>query len=404
MHHPRTSRSRGRRAFLASLALACGFGLAVAPLAADVVIDGDPGFIMKVEAALKKIRDAGGKPASDLGDLEGSGNDHVISQGENGTGYNNKGDANSKPAGGTGKGTGTSVHWNPDDSGTTKGGVPYDPCITLAHELSHAHDGDKGMRDPRPDPGGSGIPTNEVNACANENRFRKSLHPPKPPRTDYDCVDLPASAVCPPKSAGAHARVPGFGFAGGMTAAPFVSPAAAGPLLSPVIVAPAPVPVPGVRLDAVASSPQYLAGETVDILITLTNETSQTLGLSNRVEGNIQVVSFQRNGVAVPVRKTAIDFFEGLGSRLSNSLVSVTAGQSLQSTWHSVLDPVQGAEALDTVQFSDSDDDGLTLYGLGSPGTYSLTIVYQYPGPTHSFPGTVYLRQTNTVTVSFRIL
>lgn len=165
-------------------------------LRADIIIDGDDAFQAAVNDCINMINGVGGDSAAVLKCLESSGKDHKITQnkGSNNTTYDNTNDANSPAAGGTGNGSGSTVHWDPNLKGKFSDGVERDPCASLFHELVHAKDGDQGMRDPRTDvPGNNGIKANEVKATAAENKYRKAKG--LPIRTKYGDKDLPASAI-----------------------------------------------------------------------------------------------------------------------------------------------------------------------------------------------------------------
>jgi hypothetical protein len=163
---------------------------------ADVVINGSPGFTAAVEECLEKIASsaAGG---GILSGLESSSNTVVIQEnsGLGSTTYDSGKDAKSTDAGGTGKGSGSTVSWDPTFPYTYKDGVKRDPCSALFHELVHASDADKGKLDKRD--GGNGIGADEVHACTEENKYRKEQG--LPPRTKYGDKDLPPSAI--PKAA-----------------------------------------------------------------------------------------------------------------------------------------------------------------------------------------------------------
>ena len=163
---------------------------------ADIIIDGDDAFQMAVNNCIEMINGVGGESAEVLKCLEMSDKDHKIKQnkGSNNTTYDNTNDANSKPAGGSGKGSGSTVNWDPNLKGKFSDGVERDPCASLFHELVHSKDGDQGMRDPRTDvPGNNGIKANEVKATGAENKYRKAKG--LPIRKKYGDKDLPASAI-----------------------------------------------------------------------------------------------------------------------------------------------------------------------------------------------------------------
>lgn len=164
------------------------FVLALAsPAAADIIIEGSPGFIQKVEECLEKIKNTGGSTAAFLDQLLGSGNTHVIKE----SSKNNSAAPNDWTKAQNGTGTGSTVNWDPSFTDDTGVGVPRNPCASLLHELVHACDFDKGTDDGSV--GENGIIKAEIKACTEENKYRKANGLPQ--RTKYGDKDLPPSAM-----------------------------------------------------------------------------------------------------------------------------------------------------------------------------------------------------------------
>ncbi len=167
---------------------------------------------------------------------------------------------------------------------------------------------------------------------------------------------------------------------------------------------PTPVPRLSVKLTAAPALSTFPIGQPVTINIQLTNTGAVAVALSDLTDGNLRIVSFTRNGIAVPTRQTAIDYDDDLANVLGQSLKSVAPGASLATTWTSALDDglngLQG-QALSAVTYATSGQYTAQLYGLGSSGTYSLTFYYQYPAPS-GVPGT-FTGRTNTATVTFNV-
>ncbi|MCB1034914.1 MAG: hypothetical protein KDD47_13890 [Acidobacteria bacterium] len=174
---------RLREGVFASL-LVLFLSLALAPAAtAHIVIQGDAGYVAKVEECLEKIAQSGGKAGANLTQLTNSNNVHTIKQ--------NSGTSSCSPSNGTnatnGTGTGSTTKWDPDLV-TPVGGVQRDPCASLAHELDHAKHNDSGDND-FTSTGHNGIPTAEIEACSTENEYRKANGLPE--RTTYGGKRLP---------------------------------------------------------------------------------------------------------------------------------------------------------------------------------------------------------------------
>jgi len=400
-------------ASLALLALSLLVTSAPALAAPDIVISGTPEFVMMVEAALDKFTAAGGRAGEIVAGLEGSSNDHVITEATDTawTDYESTNDATTPDAGGTGMGSGSNVHWDPDFEPETKGtedtdgdGVvdplPNDACNILIHELSHAEDADQGTRDPRPDPGGSGIKTAEVEAVTDENRFRKADG--QKPRNDYGCDPLPADAVCPPGTEVPSETPKSFltlRLGGGESLAPFVE----APTATPTAVQPTmPAVVRSVALSGTSVQSLYQVGDEIQILLTLTNQGVLPMDLSGVLEGNFRVVSFTRDGVTVPTSSSSVETYEALAVLLQNSLVSVPPGGQITVPWFSHPSLTLGGEALTSVALA-SDGNHMSMgFAVDTPGDYAVGVVYKYAGtlPPNS---NVFTSRTNTATIQFSV-
>ena len=164
-----------------ALALVLGWALAVQ---AQIVIQGDAGFVAKVEECLEKIAASGGQCAAALSQVTGSGNIHTIKEGNksNGSTPNNESDATDGSTG-----TGSTTTWDPDYTDNYTDDVARDPCASLCHEIMHMADFDKGKSDPSA--GHNGIPKEEIKACGGENEYREKNGLPK--RTKYGGQPLP---------------------------------------------------------------------------------------------------------------------------------------------------------------------------------------------------------------------
>lgn len=172
---------------IALLAAVVALGVPI-PASAHVVIQGggDAGFVAKVEECLDKIAASGGQAATNLTNLINSGNVHTIKKG---SGFGSNTPSNGANAA-NGTGTGSTTSWDPSCTDNFTGDTTKnDPCANLAHELSHAADADKGIRDPSP--GQNDIKKNEIKACGVENEYRANQNPPLPKRNKYGGKDLP---------------------------------------------------------------------------------------------------------------------------------------------------------------------------------------------------------------------
>jgi hypothetical protein len=168
---------------------------------------------------------------------------------------------------------------------------------------------------------------------------------------------------------------------------------------------PAPVPAPQVKLSATTSANSYSAGQPIGIAATLTNASTQSLGLSSLVDGNLIISSVaRRDGSTIRTVATMTNYYDGFPTALSGSLAAVHPGGSVTATWTSDFNQAVGGEALLATTYSGALIGSGSYFDLSQPGTYSITFHYQYKGPTASFPGTVFTGKTNSVTVTFTIL
>lgn len=94
--------------------------------------------------------------------------------------------------GGTGKGTGSDVYWNPKPNLILTDGVVADPCASLYHELFHSFEDDAGTK-VETEYHVSGIATSELKATWAENAYRAAHD--LPARTTYAGHDLPPDRV-----------------------------------------------------------------------------------------------------------------------------------------------------------------------------------------------------------------
>jgi hypothetical protein len=156
--------------------------------------EGDHAFKAEVEACIKKIAHDGESAKQILKDLQDSKKHHKITKGEkrNSTTADNIADRDVPAAGGTGKGTATTISWDPAYKDKYADGTARDPCASLLHEMRHAQQDDKGTNDPREDPA-TKIRKDEIDACTEENKFRNDQGLPL--RTQYGSNKLPDSAI-----------------------------------------------------------------------------------------------------------------------------------------------------------------------------------------------------------------
>ncbi|MBV8717448.1 MAG: hypothetical protein JOZ65_20495 [Chloroflexi bacterium] len=119
----------------------------------------------------------------------------------------------SKSDSSNGKGTGSTVNWNPEFLTTPQDGPIPDACDTLFHELYHAYDAAKGVLDRSRCSKDVRLPLAEVRATFAENKYRALIG--AAPRTTYNGVALPtALSKCdqrgPTSRTGGTSRIAGL--------------------------------------------------------------------------------------------------------------------------------------------------------------------------------------------------
>jgi len=160
---------------------------------------------------------------------------------------------------------------------------------------------------------------------------------------------------------------------------------------------------PPVLLTAAAKS-TYAQGEAINIHLILMNIGGQSVLLSDLIDGNIKITALSRNGLAVPIRRSDIDYDEDFRFLLNQSLKLVSPGQQLAMVpWSSRNDSVLGGQALRTVQFGSQDNHLALFHSVSLPGKYALSLVYEFPVPSTT-DSQLFRGATNEVTVAFSIV
>jgi hypothetical protein len=266
--------------------------------------------------------------------------------------------ANGKP----GRGTGSTVRWNPKNKKDFEDGVARDPCASLLHELAHSLHFDTGSGDVSPYMG-SDIAKEEINATREENRFRKKKGLPQ--RKKYDSVDLPSDAIF-------SRRLLPSGFpTAGASATPTIGP--------------------------------FQQGETVTIGLRLTNNARRAYSFTRLTMGSLHVVSALRNGSPTPRHRTIVYTDGDLRDAAHQDLRRAAHGQSVRTAWQSEFDSALGGEALEDVVVGGDGNNAVRSFSLAQPGRYTLTFFYRYPAEAPAGPA-VFGPKIGPITVGFRVL
>lgn len=158
----------------------------------------------------------------------------------------------------------------------------------------------------------------------------------------------------------------------------------------------------GVTLSVKTTSASYRANEPIMLEATIQNNSGDSLWFSPRWIGNIKVVSLTRDDQTVIARETTTTYEVELGYVLEESLIEIPASQSISILWGTQPEASIGGHVLEIVQLNALYPHPTLLYPMNTPGTYKLSIAYQYLGATGSNTK-VYQNLTNTAEVSFEV-
>ncbi len=161
-------------------------------------------------------------------------------------------------------------------------------------------------------------------------------------------------------------------------------------------------PSGSVTLRATPAQPSFTAGSPITIALSLVNNGGTSVALSNAIEGNVVVTSFTRDGAPVALRTTAFDPDDDLATILGQRLTPVSPGGTLSLTWSSANDVDLGGQALQSVAVQ-SAGNVATIYGVNAPGSYTLSLYYQYAGTGGGSSSPLYLGPTNVATATFTV-
>lgn len=159
---------------------------------------------------------------------------------------------------------------------------------------------------------------------------------------------------------------------------------------------------PMVQLAVSASAPSFSQGDPVTLVLDFENISSVNTRISTMTDGNLWIISLDRDGTPVIARETVIRYRDGLKTLLSKNLVTLAPGALTSATWVSAMDPPQSAHSLQVVRFDPEGSYTASLFGVGQPGTYKLTVVYRFGDPWTQ-PADVFVGETNQATVTFAV-
>ena len=117
----------------------------------------------------------------------------------------------------------------------------------------------------------------------------------------------------------------------------------------------------------------YPAGESVRLTVTLTNTWSRSCRFTTSAMGGISVLELTRDGTPLAPRLTEASFINGFQSAVAATLVDVEPGKSVR------FDFASEDGTLNTYAGDAQGGAEVSLWPIGAPGRYALTIAYLRP-------------------------
>lgn len=159
-----------------------------------------------------------------------------------------------------------------------------------------------------------------------------------------------------------------------------------------------------VTLSVSSSKGTYIRGEAIQISLTVRNNGSAPVRISQSSLGPIRVILIKKDGLAVPQRVTAIDFDDNLQTLMEQSLQVVKSGDEVSLLPMTTSNDAQlGGQALRVVLYMANGNHRAEYYFLGAPGVYEVTLRYHYPASTKSGKS-VFRQRTNSATAKFSVM
>ena len=159
---------------------------------------------------------------------------------------------------------------------------------------------------------------------------------------------------------------------------------------------------PEVSLKATLDKTEYLAGEQIELALSLNNTGEIATCVSDIAGGSISFTSITRDGGPVETRSVPADYLAPLPELLKVSLKPISPGEELLVVLSGENDPGLGARTLTTTALEDGTGI-VTFYNVEKPGQYALELVYRYVGPDSSDCQSVFKGPSNAVNINFTV-
>lgn len=163
---------------------------------------------------------------------------------------------------------------------------------------------------------------------------------------------------------------------------------------------PPPAASPAVTLTVAPVAPRFSPGEPIELAIELQNAGAVATRVSPIVDGNLRIVSLERDGAAVSATEATISYSTSLRTVLAQSLVALAPGARARATWTTRFDGDQNLPALQVVHYDPEGVHRVQSYGVGAPGTYTMHVIYRFGNPWTQ-PADVFTGETNVAKVTF---
>ena len=157
-----------------------------------------------------------------------------------------------------------------------------------------------------------------------------------------------------------------------------------------------------ISLSGSPSVASFAHGQPVILNLIFENTGSTNAIFSTMTDGNLWVISLERDGQAVVPRETIIRYRESLKTLIASNIETLTPGDNASALWTSIMDPPQGSHSLQAVRFNPEGSHSASLYDVGQPGDYKLTLIYRHGDPWAQSTN-VFVGETNQVSVSFSV-
>lgn len=157
---------------------------------------------------------------------------------------------------------------------------------------------------------------------------------------------------------------------------------------------------PAVTLTVAPVAPRFSPGAPIEFVLELQNAGAVATRVSPLVEGNLRIVSLERDGAPIGASEATVSYSTSLRTVLAQSLVALAPGARARASWTTRFDGDQNLPALQVVHFDPEGVHRGQSYGVGAPGAYTMHVIYRFGDPWTQ-PADVFTGETNVAKVTF---